>query len=222
MLQSRGLTSEVSQEKDGGLAGLPPLQEHPKKSLRLKQEGSSNRRDVIRERTDGTMLTPEKKLRYICMAAVRHDRSTAINSGTLTQSGKDIHPFDRRKWARPWSVQKPSKRRFHGLKQACPQDCYPLPEIDWKVESLCGYPFKCFLDAYKGYHQIQMTESDEEKTAFHTSQWVYCYTKMPFGLKNVGATYHRLVDKAFDSQVGRNMEVYVDDLVLRVTQKQKC
>ncbi|GKA53489.1 reverse transcriptase domain-containing protein [Tanacetum coccineum] len=54
--------------------------------------------------------------------------------------------------------------------EACPHDCYPLPEIDWKVESLCGYPFKYFLDAYKGYHQIQMAETDEEKTTFHTSQ----------------------------------------------------
>ncbi|GKC26761.1 reverse transcriptase domain-containing protein [Tanacetum coccineum] len=104
---------------------------------------------------------------------------------------------------------------FTDLNKACPQDCYPLPEIDWKVESLCGYPFKCFLDAYKGYHQIQMAELDEEKTAFHTSQGVYCYTKMPFGLKNAGATYQRLVDKAFDSQVGRNIEVYVDDLVIK-------
>ncbi|GJU93407.1 reverse transcriptase domain-containing protein [Tanacetum coccineum] len=104
---------------------------------------------------------------------------------------------------------------FTDLNKACPQDCYPLPEIDWKIESLCGYPFKCFLDAYKGYHQIQMAESDEEKTAFHTSQGVYCYTKMPFGLKNAGATYQRLVDRAFDSQVGRNMEVYVDDLVIK-------
>ncbi|GKE98249.1 reverse transcriptase domain-containing protein [Tanacetum coccineum] len=60
-----------------------------------------------------------------------------------------------------------------------------------------------------------MAESDEEKTAFHTSQGVYYYTKMPFGLKNVGATYQRLVDKAFDSQVGRNIEVYVDDLVIK-------
>ncbi|GKF59520.1 reverse transcriptase domain-containing protein [Tanacetum coccineum] len=59
-----------------------------------------------------------------------------------------------------------------------------------------------FLDAYKGYHEIQMAESDEEKTAFHTSQGVYCYTKMPFGLKNASATYQRLVDRAFDSQVG--------------------
>ncbi|GJV36006.1 reverse transcriptase domain-containing protein [Tanacetum coccineum] len=104
---------------------------------------------------------------------------------------------------------------FTDLNKACPQDCYPLPEIDWKVESLCGYPFKCFLDAYKGYHKIRMAESDEEKTAFHTSQGVYCYTKMPFGLKNAGATYQRLVDKAFDSQVGRNIEVYVDDLVIK-------
>nr|GEZ33893.1 reverse transcriptase domain-containing protein [Tanacetum cinerariifolium] len=70
-------------------------------------------------------------------------------------------------------------------------DCYPLPEIDCKVESLCSYPFKCFLDAYKGYHQIQLVEADEEKTAFHTGQGVYCYMKMPFGLKNAGTTYHR-------------------------------
>ncbi|GJU94925.1 reverse transcriptase domain-containing protein [Tanacetum coccineum] len=104
---------------------------------------------------------------------------------------------------------------FTDLNKACPQDCYPLPEIDWKVESLCGYPFKCFLDAYKGYHQIQMAESYEEKTTFHTSQGVYCYTKIPFGLKNAGATYQRLVDKAFDNQVGQNIEVYVDDLVIK-------
>ncbi|GKC69351.1 reverse transcriptase domain-containing protein [Tanacetum coccineum] len=60
-----------------------------------------------------------------------------------------------------------------------------------------------------------MAESDEEKTTFHTSQGVYCYTKMPFGLKNTDVTYQRLVDKAFDSQVGRNIEVYVDDLVIK-------
>nr|GEX22871.1 reverse transcriptase domain-containing protein [Tanacetum cinerariifolium] len=73
-------------------------------------------------------------------------------------------------------------------------DCYPLPEIDWKVESL---------------------SADEEKTSFHTGQGVYCYTKMPFGLKNAGATYQRLMDKAFESQMGRNIEVYVDDLVIK-------
>nr|GEW00146.1 reverse transcriptase domain-containing protein [Tanacetum cinerariifolium] len=104
---------------------------------------------------------------------------------------------------------------FTDLNKACPQDYYPLPEIDWKVKSLCGYPFKCFLDAYKGYHQIQLAEPDEKKTAFHTGQGVYCYTKMPFGLKNAGATYQRLMDKAFESQIGQNIKVYVDDLVIK-------
>ncbi|GJY31038.1 reverse transcriptase domain-containing protein [Tanacetum coccineum] len=85
-------------------------------------------------------------------------------------------------------------------------DGYPLPEIDWKVESLCGFPFKCFLDEYKGYHQIQMAEEDEEKTAFITNQGIFCYTKMPFGLRNVGATYQQLVDKTFHRQIGRNLK----------------
>ncbi|GJV45007.1 reverse transcriptase domain-containing protein [Tanacetum coccineum] len=96
---------------------------------------------------------------------------------------------------------------FKDLNKACPKDGYPLPEIDWKVESLCGFPFKCFLDAYKGYHQIQMAEEDEEKTAFITNQGIFCYTKMPFGLRNAGATYQRLVDKTFHGQIGRNLEV---------------
>nr|GEX67687.1 reverse transcriptase domain-containing protein [Tanacetum cinerariifolium] len=68
-----------------------------------------------------------------------------------------------------------------------------------KVECLYGYPFKCFLDAYKGYHQIQLAEADEEKTAFHTGHGVYCYMKISFGLKNAGATYQRLMDKAFEA-----------------------
>nr|GEW42531.1 reverse transcriptase domain-containing protein [Tanacetum cinerariifolium] len=62
---------------------------------------------------------------------------------------------------------------------------------------------------------IQLAEPDEEKTAFHTGQGVYCYTKMPFGLKNAGATYQRLMDKAFESQIGQNIEVYVNDLVVK-------
>nr|GFB52128.1 reverse transcriptase domain-containing protein [Tanacetum cinerariifolium] len=87
-------------------------------------------------------------------------------------------------------------------------NCYPLPEIDWKVESLCGYPFKCFLDAYKGYHQIQVAKLNKEKTAFHTGQGMYCYTKMPFGLKNANTTY-RLMDKAFDSQIEMDLFSFI-------------
>ncbi|GJW61765.1 reverse transcriptase domain-containing protein [Tanacetum coccineum] len=110
---------------------------------------------------------------------------------------------------------------FKDLNNACPKDCYPLPEIDWKIESLCGYPFKYFLDAYKGYHQIKMAKEDEEKMEFTTNQGIFCYSKTPFGLKNARATYQRLVDKAFQRQIGRNLEVYVDDLVIKSRTKEE-
>nr|GEW74227.1 reverse transcriptase domain-containing protein [Tanacetum cinerariifolium] len=64
-------------------------------------------------------------------------------------------------------------------------------------------------------NSVMVAESDEEKTTFHTRQGMYCYTKMPFGLKNTGATYQRLMDKAFDSQIGRNIQVYIDELVVK-------
>ncbi|GKA85058.1 reverse transcriptase domain-containing protein [Tanacetum coccineum] len=104
---------------------------------------------------------------------------------------------------------------FKDLNKACLKDGYPLLEIDWKVESLCGFPFKFFLDAYKGYHQIKMAKKDEEKTTFITSQVIFCYSKMSFGLRNAGVTYQCLVDKAFHKQIDRNLEVYVYDLVIK-------
>nr|GEU66809.1 reverse transcriptase domain-containing protein [Tanacetum cinerariifolium] len=96
---------------------------------------------------------------------------------------------------------------FRDLNKACPKDRYPLLEIDWKVESPYGYPFKSFLDTYKGYHQIKMAKEDEENTAFITSQGIFCYSKMHFGLKNASGTYQCLVYKAFQKQIGRNLEV---------------
>nr|GEV55386.1 reverse transcriptase domain-containing protein [Tanacetum cinerariifolium] len=64
-------------------------------------------------------------------------------------------------------------------------------------------------------------EEDEEKTAFITGQGIFCYSKMPFGLKNNGGTYQRLVDKAFQKQIGQNLEVYVDDLVIKSRTKKE-
>ncbi|GKE57057.1 reverse transcriptase domain-containing protein, partial [Tanacetum coccineum] len=76
--------------------------------------------------------------------------------------------------------------------------------------------YKCFLDAYKGYHQIHMSKEDEEKTTFYTDQRTYCYTKMSFKLKNARATYQRLIDSNFQSQIERNLEAYMDDMVIRI------
>ncbi|GKF54321.1 reverse transcriptase domain-containing protein, partial [Tanacetum coccineum] len=104
---------------------------------------------------------------------------------------------------------------FKNLNSACPKDYYLLPNIDCKVESVMGFKYKIFLDAYKGYHQIQMSNDDKEKMEFYTDHGTYCYTKMPFGLKNVGATYQRLIDSTFLSQIGRNLEAYVDNIVVK-------
>ncbi|GJR80080.1 reverse transcriptase domain-containing protein [Tanacetum coccineum] len=113
------------------------------------------------------------------------ERNIAINDevSKLVAAGimREVHYHD---WlSNPVMVKKSDNSwrmcvDFKDLNKACPKDGYPLPEIDWKVESLCGFPFKCFLDAYKGYHQIQMAEEDEEKTT--------------------------------------NLEVYVDDLVIKI------
>ena len=72
----------------------------------------------------------------------------------------------------------------------------------------------CFLDAYSGYHQIKMKESDQIKTSFTTPYGNYCYVTMPFGLKNAGSTYQRCMQQCLDKQIGRNIDVYVDDIAV--------
>ena len=86
---------------------------------------------------------------------------------------------------------------YSALKKPCLTDCYPLPEIDQKVESTQGFKLKCFVDAYKGYHQILISEEDEKKTAFYTDHGTFYYQKMSFNLNNKGETYQLLIDSLF-------------------------
>ena len=104
---------------------------------------------------------------------------------------------------------------FTDLNKACPKDSYPLPSIDQLVDSTAGHRLLSFMDTFFGYNQIRMDETDQEKTSFVTSQGLFCYKVMPFGLKNVGATYQRLVNHMFRPQIGRNVEVYVDDMLVK-------
>ena len=78
---------------------------------------------------------------------------------------------------------------FTNLNKICPKYCYSLSRIDALVDSTMRYEILCFLDAFKGYHQIGMIEENQEKTAYITDRSVYCYTIILFSLKNVGATY---------------------------------
>ena len=101
---------------------------------------------------------------------------------------------------------------FIDLNSTCLKDSFPLPRIDQFVDSTVGHKLHTFMDAFSRYNQIQMVEEDQEKTAFITRQRLYCYKAMPLGLKNVRATYQRLVNQMFSKQIGRNVKVYVDDM----------
>jgi hypothetical protein len=82
---------------------------------------------------------------------------------------------------------------YTGLNKACPKVPYPLPRID----------------------QIRMKESDQLATFFITPFGMYCYVTMPFGLRNAGATYQRCMNHVFGEHIGRTVEAYVDDIVVK-------
>ena len=104
---------------------------------------------------------------------------------------------------------------FTDLNKACPKGPFPMPQIDQLVDATIGHPRMSFLDAFQGYHQIPLTLSDQEKTAFVTPIGNYHYKKMPFGLKNAGSTYQRMMTRMFKPQLGKSIEVYVDDMVVK-------
>ena len=110
---------------------------------------------------------------------------------------------------------------YTNLNNACPKDSFPLPRINQIVDSTAGQGMLSFLDAFSEYHQIPMAPTDEEKTAFITPHGLYCYKVMPFGLKNTSATYQRLMTKIFKPLVGRTMEVYIDDIVVKIKTREE-
>ena len=106
---------------------------------------------------------------------------------------------------------------FTDINRACPKDSFPLPRIDLIIDATAGHELLSFMDAFSGYNQISMDPDDQEKTSFVTAQGTYCYRVMPFGLKNAGATYQRLVNRMFQKQIGTTMEVYIDDMLVKST-----
>ena len=90
-----------------------------------------------------------------------------------------------------------------------------MPRIDRLVDATVGYPRMSFLDAFQGYHQIPLALEDQEKTAFMTPVGNYYYKVMPFGLKNAGSTYQRMMTRMFEPQLGKSIEVYIDNMVVK-------
>jgi hypothetical protein len=104
---------------------------------------------------------------------------------------------------------------YINLNKACPKDPYPLPRIDQIVDSTSRCDFLSFLDAYSGFHQIQMSRQDRKHTAFVTVDGLYCYVVMSYGLKNVLPTFVRAMSKTFRDLIRDRVEVYVDDVMVK-------
>jgi hypothetical protein len=104
---------------------------------------------------------------------------------------------------------------YTDLNKHCPKDPFGLPRIDQVIDSTSGCDLLCFLDCYSRYHQIAIKEEDQEKTVFITPFGAYCYTTMSFGLKNTDATYQRAIQACFKKYLNKNVEAYVDDVVVK-------
>jgi hypothetical protein len=107
------------------------------------------------------------------------------------------------------------------LNKACKKDPFGLPRVDQVVDSTAGYNLISFLDCYSGYHQIPLKVEDQIKTSFITLLGVFCYITMPLRFKSAGATYQRGIQRCLYSQLGCNVEAYVDDMVIKTQEEQE-
>jgi hypothetical protein len=109
---------------------------------------------------------------------------------------------------------------FTSLNKACPKDNFLLPRIDKIVDSTAGCEVVSLLDCFSVCHQIYMKEEDKASTSFITPFGTYCFIRMPEGLKNAGSTFSRLTKMVLESQVGRNIFTYIDDIVVASKNKE--
>jgi hypothetical protein len=104
---------------------------------------------------------------------------------------------------------------YTDLNKHCPKDPFGLPRIDQVIDSTARCDLLWFLNCYSGYHQIAIKQEDQERIAFIIPFGAYCYTTMSFGLKNAGATYQRAIQACFKRQLNKNVEAYMDDVVVK-------
>ncbi|KAI5338076.1 hypothetical protein L3X38_017347 [Prunus dulcis] len=109
---------------------------------------------------------------------------------------------------------------YRDVNDACLKDKFPLPITELLVDATTGFGALSFMDGFSGYNQIKMAPEDQEKTAFRTPKGIYCYTVMPFGLKNAGATYQRAMTTIFNDMLHNTIECYVDDLVVKTRKRE--
>jgi hypothetical protein len=109
---------------------------------------------------------------------------------------------------------------YTDLNKPCKKDPFGVPRINQVVDFTASCSLLSFLDCYSGYHLIPLKVEDQIKTSFITLFGAFYYTTMPFRLKSAGATYQRGIQRCLYSQLGRNVETYVDNVVLKTWEEE--
>ncbi|KAL0352213.1 UNVERIFIED_CONTAM: Retrovirus-related Pol polyprotein from transposon.6 [Sesamum calycinum] len=145
----------------------------------------------------------------------RYDPKEKLSLGKLSPeaTGKKLHGLN--------ATQIMLKEKGHAIQdsrvdgEVAEEDAKDAP-----AELEEGHEALSFMDGSSGYNQIRMAPAYEELTAFRTPKSIYCCKFMPFGLKNAGATYQRTMQKIFDDMLHKNVECYVDDLVVKLKKRE--
>ena len=94
------------------------------------------------------------------------------------------------------------------------KDTYPIPKIDETLDTLAGAKLFSTLDLRSGYWQVEVKPEHREKTAFYTSEGLFEFNVMPFGLCNAPATFQRLMDSVLAGLHRKTCLVYIDDITV--------
>ena len=168
-------------------------------------------------------LTMDKKVRPVIQRRRKFNEEKRLTMREETQNllvGGHIREIKYPEWLENVVMVKKANEKwlmcvnFTNLNKACPKDPYPLLGIDSLVDNASGCGLLSFLNAFSGYNQIRMHPKDESKTTFMAKATSYCYKVMHFGLKNAEANYHGLMDQILSPMIGRNVQAYLDDMVV--------
>lgn len=107
--------------------------------------------------------------------------------------------------------------KFLRPEQSISKDYYPLPQIDLLVDSIFEHELICMLDAYQDYHQILLVLNNKENVSFIILDDTFCYMVIFFDLKNIGIIYQKLMNRVFKEQMGRNIKMHTDDILVKLS-----
>ncbi|KAL0463334.1 UNVERIFIED_CONTAM: hypothetical protein Slati_0221000 [Sesamum latifolium] len=190
--------------------------------ITLREEDSVEEEDVeiFPPELEGVKITVDE-LKEINLGNVENPRPIYI-SALLTDNEEEayvdlLHEF---KDVFAWSYKEMPGLDPKDLNSACPKDDFSLPIAELMIDATTGHEALSFMDGSSRYNQIRMAPKDKELMAFCTPKEIYCYKVMSFGLKNAGVTYQRTMQKIFDDMLHKNIECYVDDLVVKSKMRQ--